>query len=88
MEYGLAAAAGVVRPDTPVITTVHPLQVLDEILPWTRHDVPLDFVVTPGEVIECPKELPKPEGIYWEDLDQGKIAKIPLLKKLQLARET
>ncbi len=88
LEYGLAAAAGVVRTDTPVITTVHPLQVLDEVLPWTRHDVPLDFVVTPGEVIECPKELPKPAGIYWEDLDQGKIAKIPLLKKLQVARES
>ena len=46
LEYGLAAAAGVVKPGTPVISTVHPMQLLDEDLPWTQHDVPLDIVVT------------------------------------------
>jgi 5-formyltetrahydrofolate cyclo-ligase len=86
LEYGLAAATGVVQPDTPVITTVHSLQVLDQELPWTQHDVPLDFVATPDEVIQCPEGLPKPNGIYWDDLDQWKIAKIPLLKKLQLEK--
>lgn len=33
LEYGLAIAAGVVSPDTPVVTTVHQIQVLDEDLP-------------------------------------------------------
>ena len=86
LEYGLAAAAGVVRPGTPVISTVHPMQLLDEDLPWTQHDVPLDIVVTTDNVIRCGganEELPRPKGIYWEDLDERKIRSIPLLVKLR-----
>ena len=86
LEYGLAAAAGILTPETPVITTVHPMQVLDEELPWTQHDVPLDIVVTVDEVIRCDRngaEIPRPAGIYWEDLDERKIRSIPLLRKLR-----
>ena len=84
LEYGLAVAAGIVGPQTPVITTVHPLQVLYEELPWTQHDVPLDYIATPDETILCSGELPRPAGIYWDDLDEAKIAEIPLLQKLRL----
>jgi 5-formyltetrahydrofolate cyclo-ligase len=85
LEYGLAAEAGKISPTTPVITTVHPMQVLDEELPWTHHDVPLDYVVTPTETIRCTSGLPRPQGIYWDDLDAAKIAEIPVLQKLRLA---
>ncbi len=86
LEYGLAAAAGILTPKTPVITTVHPMQVLDEELPWTQHDVPLDIVVTVDAIIRCTgdrEHLPRPRGIYWEDLDERKIRSIPLLVKLR-----
>ena len=39
LEYGLAIAAGIISPQTPVISTVHPIQVLEEKLPCTHHDV-------------------------------------------------
>ncbi len=87
LEYGLAVAAGIVGVATPVITTVHPMQVLDEPLPLTHHDVPMDYVVTPDETIFCPGGLPRPAGIYWDDLDEAKIGQIPLLKKLRAALE-
>ena len=86
LEYGLAAAAGVVHPDTPVISTVHAMQVLDEDLPYTQHDVPLAVVITPDAIIRCNAggaALPKPTGIYWDDLDERKIRSIPLLAKLR-----
>ncbi|MCY4417230.1 MAG: 5-formyltetrahydrofolate cyclo-ligase [Chloroflexi bacterium] len=86
LEYGLAAAAGILAPSTPVISTVHPMQVLAEDLPWTQHDVPLDIVVTADEVIRCDRsggDIPRPSGIYWEDLDERKIRSIPLLAKLR-----
>ena len=83
LEYGLAIAAGVVSPETPVVSTVHPMQVLDEELPYTRHDVFLDFVVTADEIIECGCDMPRPSGIYWDDLTPQKIRQIPLLKKLR-----
>lgn len=85
LEYGLAVAAGVVRPDTPVVSTVHAMQVLDRELPWTHHDVSLDYVATPEEMIRCTGEAPRPTGIYWEDLDEAKIRKIPALRKLRAA---
>ncbi len=86
LEYGLAAAAGVVHPDTPVISTVHAMQVLDEDLPYTQHDVPLAVVITPEAIIRCNAggaALPRPTGIYWDDLDERKIRSIPLLARLR-----
>ena len=83
LEYGLAAAAGIVTPDTPVISTVHAMQVLAEELPRSRHDVSLSYVVTPDEVIRCEGNLSRPAGIYWKDLAESKIAQIPLLQKLR-----
>ena len=83
LEYGLAIAAGIISLDTPVISTVHTMQVLDEQLPYTRHDVFLDYVVTPEETIRCSAEMPRPTGIYWGDLSPAKIRQIPLLKKLR-----
>ena len=83
LEYGLATAAGIVTPDIPVITTIHPMQLLSEDLPRTDHDVPLDYAVTPDEVIRCSGNLPHPKGIYWDDLDERKIRAIPLLGKLR-----
>ena len=86
LEYGLAAAAGVVNPDTPVISTVHAMQVLDEDLPYTQHDVPLAVVITPDAIIRCNAggaALPRPTGIYWDDLDERKIRSIPLLARLR-----
>lgn len=83
LEYGLAVAAGIVGPDTPVLTTVHPMQVLAEPLPRTDHDVPLDYAVTAAETIRCPGDLPHPQGIYWADLTEEKIAAIPALQKLR-----
>ena len=83
LEYGLATAAGIVTPDTPVLTTIHPMQLLAEDLPRTDHDVPLDYAVTPDEIIHCNGQLPHPRGIYWQDLEEKKIAAIPLLQKLR-----
>lgn len=85
LEYALAVAAGIVNRDTPVITTVHAVQVLDEELPWTHHDVPLDYLATPTETVQCTGGLPRPDGIYWEDLDEEKISEIPVLQKLRAA---
>ena len=85
LEYGLAVAGGVVRPETPVIGTVHPLQVLDQELPWTQHDVCLDYFATPDELVKCNPTMPRPTGIYWEDLSPAKIRQIPALQILRTA---
>jgi 5-formyltetrahydrofolate cyclo-ligase len=70
--------AGMISGDTLLVTTVHPLQVLDEALPETPHDFRLDLIVAGDEVITC-RRTRRPPGIVWEHLDAAKIHAIPAL---------
>ena len=82
LEFALATAAGLIGPDTVCVTTVHELQVrAGGEIPLTNHDVPVDFIVTPGRVIDCRSgREPRPDAcIRWDDLTAEKIAAIPLL---------
>ena len=83
LEYAMAVSVGVVNSETPVLTTVHDLQILDEVLPTTRHDVAIDYIVTEYEAIHCKRQVGRPDRIYWEDLEDAKIQEIPLLVKLR-----
>jgi 5-formyltetrahydrofolate cyclo-ligase len=78
IEVALLQEAGLIGAQTVIVTTVHPLQVVDEALPETEHDFSVDLVVTPDEVIECGPPR-RPGGLYWEHLTEDKIAAIPLL---------
>ncbi|MBL7491900.1 5-formyltetrahydrofolate cyclo-ligase [Frankia sp. AgB1.9] len=78
LEFALLQEAGLITPTTTIATTVHDLQVLDEELPATRHDVSVDLIVTPTQVIAC-RESHRPAGILWENLADDTIAQIPAL---------
>src|SRR5207344_2461096 len=78
IEVALLTEAGLLRPETVIVTTVHTLQVLDEPLPETEHDFSVDLIVTPNQVIECGPPR-RPTGLYWDHLDPSKIAAIPVL---------
>ena len=79
IEVALLIEAGLVGPKTIIVTTVHPLQIVDEDLPETDHDFSVDLIVTPDEVIECGPAR-RPAGILWEDLSPAKVAAIPVLR--------
>src|SRR5207244_3919581 len=53
LEFALATEAGLITKRTSIITTVHALQVIDDDLPMTEHDIPLDYIITPDETIKC-----------------------------------
>jgi len=86
LEYGLAREAKLVRPATPIVTTVHDLQVVDEEIPLLPHDIPVDFIATPTSVIETHTRLPRPKGIYWEYLSIEQIDAIPYVKQLRSSK--
>jgi 5-formyltetrahydrofolate cyclo-ligase len=52
LEYGLLRESGKVDDRTVIATTVHPIQILAEDLLMTSHDIPVNLVATPREVIE------------------------------------
>jgi hypothetical protein len=78
LEVAFLVEAGVIRPDTVLATTVHPLQVVDEPLAETIHDFRVDLIVTPDETIWCTEPY-RPPGILWEHLQQDKLAEVPVL---------
>ena len=78
LEFALLVEEGLVGERTTIVTTVHPLQVLDEELPETEHDFRVDLIVTPDEVVRTPGGN-RPPGILWDHLDPEKIDAIPVL---------
>lgn len=85
LEYGILRDLG--QDDIPTATLVHPLQIVDtpaQEFPVADHDLPLDFIVTPDEIIETNTPYPKPIGIDWERLDPDRIESMPALQQLRL----
>jgi 5-formyltetrahydrofolate cyclo-ligase len=78
LELGLLIEAGLVDDATTIVTTVHPLQLLDEELPETEHDFRVDVVVTPDEVVTTGARRRSP-GIIWDHLDDETVEAIPVL---------
>jgi 5-formyltetrahydrofolate cyclo-ligase len=81
LEYALLAEMGKLAPATPVITTAHALQLVDE-LPMHAHDISLDWIVTPEETISCLASWPRPKGIDWRLLPRERIEQMPVLREL------
>src|SRR5215475_12591454 len=81
LEYGLLREEGKVRELTPTVTTIHPLQLVLYKIPMFPHDVSIDFIVTPNEVVPTRSVYPRPRGIYWDLLRAMKINAIPILRK-------
>jgi 5-formyltetrahydrofolate cyclo-ligase len=85
LEVALLLEAGLVTDDTVIVSPVHALQVVEEQIPETEHDVSVDFIVTPDEVIPCSNPR-RPAGVVWDDLTPEKIEAIPVLKARDAAR--
>lgn len=80
LEVALLHDAGRLRPETVIATTVHPLQVLDD-LPATEHDFQIDLIVTPNEAIACSPTRER-GGVRWGDLPPDYMHTIPVLASL------
>jgi 5-formyltetrahydrofolate cyclo-ligase len=76
IEVALLTEAGLIDPDTVIVTTVHQLQVIDEELPETAHDFSVDVIVTPDEVITCGPAR-RPPGVLSDRLGPAQARDIP-----------
>lgn len=82
IEYGVLREIGVVEDETPIFTTVHDLQIIDD-APKEPYDLAVDTVITPTRIIRVKKRSKRPKGIFWERLTQSRLLKIPILKELK-----
>lgn len=83
LEFAIARHLNIVTETTPIVTTVHPLQIVDEGIPMLPHDIPVDFIVTPDGVIVTEQSFTKPKGVLWDWLDDEKFGQVPILKWLK-----
>ena len=81
LEFALLHEQKKIGADAPIVTSVHRLQIVDEEIPMTDHDIPLSAIVTPEEIIETQSSFPRPKAIYWSLLPQEKVDDIPVLDK-------
>ena len=79
LEHAMLQALGQ-RP-VPVLTTVHMRQVVSG-FPVEPHDLRLQLIATPEEVIEIPGELPQGHPICWDLLDRKSLDEMPVLQEL------
>jgi 5-formyltetrahydrofolate cyclo-ligase len=82
LEYAIGREFGFVKEDVTILTTVHPLQIADGVLPETDHDFRIDFIVAPDEIIPTHRKGGRPNGIISEHLTEQKIFEIPVLKEI------
>ena len=81
LEFAVLREFGLVDDGTTTVTTVHERQVVDESIPTTPLDVPLDVVVTPEQTRRTGADE-KPAGLDWDALDEERIEEIPILARL------
>lgn len=83
LELGIFNAYGKVAASTPMATTVHALQVVDDAdVVMQGHDAPLDWIATPGELIGTQTTLPRPAAIDWRYVREDQFEAIPFLREL------
>lgn len=82
LEFAILLEHGVMERDVKIATTVHDVQIVDEI-PVEPFDVSVDIIVTPTKVLEIKERHDRPRGILWKFLSEKKIKEIPLLMELR-----
>ena len=84
LELGLLRQLGLVQAHTPVVTTVHAVQIVENaLLPMLAHDWSLTSIITPEEVIGTHVTRPQPTGLAWQHIRPEQWARIPVLRTLR-----
>lgn len=83
LEYAVLQELGLVSYQTPVVTTVHEKQIVNDGVPLAPHDVPMDLIVTPERTIQTDTTHDRPSGLHWSELSEERIEEIPILQRLR-----
>lgn len=80
LEYAILRELG--HDPVPVATTVHSIQLVESV-PADAHDLPLFWIVTPGDAIEVSDPPAAPTGIDWDALSGDDLDEMPVLRGLR-----
>jgi 5-formyltetrahydrofolate cyclo-ligase len=82
LEFAILRAFGLVDDETATVTTVHEMQIVDESIETSPHDVPMERICTPDRTIAT-EQAEKPARIDWRQIDDERIEEIPILQRLE-----
>jgi len=82
IEYAFLREVGAVDETTPIFTTIHDIQVVDDV-PWEPHDLIVDLIITPTRTIRVKRQRERPKGILWEKITAQQLQDIPVLLELK-----
>jgi 5-formyltetrahydrofolate cyclo-ligase len=89
LEQGVFRELGLVDASTPIATTVHSSQVVDDSeVVMEGHDSALNYIATELELIATHTALPQPQGVAWEKVRADQFADIPFLGALRASIES
>ena len=84
LETGIFRELGILPDGTPIATTVHSLQVVDDdVLPMMAHDSALTHVATEAGLIVTDSRHPQPKGVDWAMVQPDQFRDIPFLAALR-----
>jgi 5-formyltetrahydrofolate cyclo-ligase len=84
LELGIFRELGKVSAATPIATTVHSSQVVDDRrLPMLPHDSALNYIATETELITTRTPYTQPGGVDWDRVQPDQYENIPFLKALR-----
>ena len=84
LETAIFRELGTITDETPIVTTVHSLQlVADEDVVIEPHDSPLDMVATERELILTGNRERRPGGVDWDRVRPDQFDTIPFLTELK-----
>lgn len=83
LEFAVLREFGLVADETTTVTTVHELQLVDEAVPTTPRDVPIDWVFTPERTVRTEATAAKPVGVEWSALTTARLDEIPILRRVE-----
>jgi len=82
LEYGILREVGSVGEEMPIVTTVHDLQIVEEI-PLDPWDFTVDIIATPSRLLRVTGQRHRPRGIIWGRVSEEMMEKMPILRELR-----
>ncbi len=88
LELAMLRECGLILGRTPIVTTVHDLQIVDAgDLPMQGHDWWLDLVATPTRCLVIDHVPDNPTGLDWDTIQPDQMANIPILRTWSKQRD-
>ncbi|KAL5282540.1 MTHFSD family protein [Megaselia abdita] len=88
LSFGYLVELGFITPKTKIVTLVHEcqLQEFPENI-MEVYDIPVDYIITPNEVIKVDNPLARPSGIIWEHINERQFKNSVVLQALKEKKE-